>query len=146
VTTALKGQDIAAQITRAIPDSVVCTDGSTIVVADRHLFAVAQFLKNEKDLDFDYLLNVTAVDFDSYFEVVYHLISISFNHSVVLKTRLYSREKPTVSSVVPLWRSADFQEREIYDLMGIVFEGHPNLKRLFLWEGFEGHPLRRDYL
>jgi NADH:ubiquinone oxidoreductase subunit C len=81
-----------------------------------------------------------------YFEVVYHLISLEHNHSLVLKTRCYDRDKPVVPSVVNLWRSADFQEREVYDLMGIIFDGHPNLKRLLLWEGFVGHPLRRDYL
>jgi NADH:ubiquinone oxidoreductase subunit C len=81
-----------------------------------------------------------------YFEVVYHLISLKHNHSLVLKTRCHDRGKPVVPSVVGIWRSADFQEREAYDLMGIVFDGHPNLRRLLLWEGFAGHPLRRDYL
>jgi len=64
----------------------------------------------------------------------------------VVKTRCYDRENPTVSSVVGLWQGADFQEREIYDLLGIKFDGHPNMKRIFLWEGFQGHPLRKDYL
>jgi NADH:ubiquinone oxidoreductase subunit C len=86
------------------------------------------------------------VDYMDYFEVVYHLISLKHNHSLVLKTRCHDRGKPVVPSVVSLWRSADFQEREAYDLMGIVFDGHPNLRRLLLWEGFAGHPLRRDYL
>jgi NADH-quinone oxidoreductase subunit C len=64
----------------------------------------------------------------------------------VLKARCYDRENPVLPSVVGLWRTADFQEREIYDLLGISFTGHPNLKRIALWEGFEGHPLRKDFL
>ncbi len=69
----------------------------------------------------------------------------SSQESLVVKTRCYERDNPTLSSMVSLWRGADFQEREIYDLMGISFDGHPNLKRLFLWQGFKGHPLRKDY-
>ena len=107
---------------------------------------MAEFLKNTPVLDFDYLTNLTAVDYADYFEVVYHLVSLKHNHSLVLKTRCRDRDKPVVPSVVNLWRSADLQEREAYDLMGISFDGHPNLKRLLLWEGFVGHPLRRDYL
>jgi NADH:ubiquinone oxidoreductase subunit C len=64
----------------------------------------------------------------------------------VLKTRCNDREQPVVPSVISVWQGADFQEREIYDLLGIRFAGHPNMKRIFLWEGFKGHPLRRDYL
>jgi NADH-quinone oxidoreductase subunit C len=146
MTVALKGHDIADRLKQVIPDSIVSVEGSTIIVESSCLYRAAEFFKTEKGLEFDYLANLTSVDYLSYFEVVYHLYSLVHNHSLVLKTRLYTREKPSVSSVVPLWRTAYYQERETYDLMGIVFEGHPNLKRLFLWEGFKGHPLRRDYL
>ena len=78
--------------------------------------------------------------------MVYHLTSLEHNHSLVIKTRIYERDNPGLDSVVSLWRGADLQEREIYDLMGIAFTSHPNLKRIFLWEGFEGYPLRKDYL
>jgi NADH-quinone oxidoreductase subunit C len=64
----------------------------------------------------------------------------------MVKVQCYDRENPSLPSVVGLWQGADFQEREIYDLFGIRFEGHPNLKRIFLWEGFEGHPLRKDFI
>ena len=64
----------------------------------------------------------------------------------MVKAKVYGRSEPSLPSVVPVWKGADLQEREGYDLMGVVFEGHTNLKRLLLWEGFEGHPLRRDYL
>jgi len=146
VTTALNGEQVAKRITKAFPGTVVAADKAAVVVTSKSLYQVAEFLKNTPALDFDYLTNLTAVDYMDYFEVVYHVISLKHNHSLVLKTRCHDRDKPAVPSVVSLWRSADFQEREAYDLMGIIFEGHPNLKRLLLWEGFVGYPLRRDYL
>lgn len=146
MTVALKGEGIAEKIREVFPGSVVSADEVAVVVATRSLYQVAEFLKNTPELDFDYLTNLVAVDYSDYFEVVYHLTSLNHNHSIVLKTRCYDRDKPAVPSVFHLWRAADFQEREAYDLMGITFEGHPNLKRLLLWEGFPGHPLRRDYL
>ncbi|MBA7642778.1 NADH-quinone oxidoreductase chain 5 [subsurface metagenome] len=146
MTIALNGEEVAKKITEVVPGSVAAADKMAVVVGSKSLYQVAKFLKNTSGLDFDYLNDLTAVDYLDYFEVVYHLTSLKHNHSLVLKTRCYEREKPIVSSVVSLWRAADFQEREVYDLMGITFEGHPNLKRLLLWEGFAGHPLRRDYL
>jgi len=146
MTVALNGEEIAKRVAEVFPDSGAAGDEVTVVVSSDCLYQVAEFLKNTSGLDFDYLNNLTAVDYLDYFEIVYHLSSLKHNHSLVLKTRCYDREEPVVASVVGLWRAADLQEREVYDLMGITFEGHPNLKRLFLWEGFDGHPLRRDYL
>ena len=146
MTIALNGEEVAEKIRGVFPGSVVAADKAAVIVTNQSLYQVAEFLKNTTGLDFDYLVDLTAVDYLDYFEVVYHLTSLKHNHSLVLKIRCYEREKPAVSSVVKLWRAADFQEREVYDLMGITFEGHPNLKRLLLWEGFVGHPLRRDYL
>ena len=146
MTVALSGKEIASQIEEKFPDSVVeSSEGSLVVKADS-LLPVLTFLKDNDTLKFDYLNYITAVDYFSYFEVVYQLTSLEHNHTVIIKTRCYGRENPAVPSVIGLWQAADFQEREIYDLMGISFEGHPNLKRIFLWEGFPGHPLRKDYL
>jgi NADH-quinone oxidoreductase subunit C len=141
----LIGQEIAAQIGEGIPQAVVGSNESWVVIEPKSLLQVAQFLKTSPGLEFDYLNCITGVDYLDYFEVVYHLTSMQHQRSLVLKVRC-SREDPEVPSVVSLWRGADFQEREIYDLLGIVFVGHPNLKRIFMWEGFQGHPLRRDYL
>ena len=74
------------------------------------------------------------------------MTSMNKHHTAIVKTRLDGRDELTLPSVYHLWRGADFQEREIWDLMGISFAGHPNLKRIMLWEGFDGHPLRKDYL
>ncbi|MBE0415543.1 MAG: NADH-quinone oxidoreductase subunit C [Dehalococcoidia bacterium] len=147
MTKPLCGEDVARQIGEHLPDVVTEFDESAVFVPSKALFEVARFLK--ESLEFDYLTSISAVDYFEHFELVYHLTSIKYNHSVVIKTRCDKGEKGEKSvklpSVVSLWRGADFQEREIYDLMGIAFEGHPNLKRLFLWEGFQGHPLRKDF-
>ncbi|MFC1918466.1 NADH-quinone oxidoreductase subunit C [Chloroflexota bacterium] len=141
----LSGKEIAAKLEEKFPGSIVESNQNYLVVKDASLPAVATFLKDTPDFNFDYLNYVTAVDYLEYFEVVYQLTSLEHNHSVVLKVRCYERENPSVPSVTGLWQGADFQEREIYDLMGITFEGHPNMKRIFLWDGFQGYPLRKDY-
>jgi len=145
MTVSLPGQKIAEQITKHFPDAVSEANDHALLVKSESLFEVAQYLKSNPEFNCDFLTHITAIDYNDYFELVYQLTSIRHNHSLVLKTRCYDRDKPNVPSVVGLWRGADFQEREIYDLMGISFDGHPNLKRIFLWEGFDGHPLLKDY-
>jgi NADH/F420H2 dehydrogenase subunit C len=145
MTKALVGGEIARQIGEHFPQAVVTSGESWVLVNPAALLEVAQFLKDTPGLDFDYLTCLTGTDYLDYLEVVYLLTSMRRNHSIVLKVRC-PRDNCEVPSVVSLWRGADFQEREVYDLLGVVFIGHPNLKRLFLWEGFQGHPLRRDYL
>lgn len=146
MTTALSGNKIAKQIEKKFPEAIIESEADSLLVNADSLLEVAAYLKSAPGLDFDYLSAITAVDYYDYFEVVYQLISLEPNHSLVIKVRCYNRENPTLPSVVSLWRGADFQEREIYDLLGISFEGHPNLRRIVLWEGFEGHPLRKDFL
>jgi NADH-quinone oxidoreductase subunit C len=146
MTLALSGKEIARQIEKRFAGSVVGSTADSLLVEAESLLEIAAYLKSTRGLDFDYLNAVTAVDYLDYFEVIYQLTSLRRNHSLVLKTRCYVRDNPTLPSVVSLWQGADFQEREIYDLFGISFEGHPNLKRIVLWEGFEGHPLRKDFL
>ncbi|MFC2000973.1 NADH-quinone oxidoreductase subunit C [Chloroflexota bacterium] len=145
MTVALSGKEIASQTEEKFPGSIVESTPEYLVVSSDDLLAVATFLKDTPGLDFNYLNYIAAVDYSSYFEVVYQLTSLEHNHSLIMKTRCYNRENPVLPSVVGLWQGADFQEREIYDLMGVSFEGHPNMKRIFLWEGFQGHPLRKDF-
>jgi NADH-quinone oxidoreductase subunit C len=144
MTKPLSGIEVAKQIGEHFPDAITGSDETTVFVRSEALLNVARFIKDS--LDLDYLNSIAAVDYIDYFELVYQFTSITKNHSLVLKTRCDERENPRVPSVVSLWRGADFQEREIYDLMGISFEGHPNMKRIFLWDGFKGHPLRKDFI
>jgi NADH-quinone oxidoreductase subunit C len=146
MTVALSGSEIASKIEKQFPGSVVESGADSLLVKADSLLEIARYLKTTAGLDFDYLTAITAVDYYDCFEVVYQLTSMKHNHSLVVKTRCYERDNPSLPSVVGLWRGADFQEREIYDLMGISFDGHPNLKRIVLWEGFDGHPLRKDFL
>jgi NADH/F420H2 dehydrogenase subunit C len=146
MTKALAGGDVAQRINEAFPDAATRHDLTNVWISPDSLLSVAQFLYETPDLDFSFLTALTAVDYVEEFELVYQLLSMKKNHSAILRTRCYGREEPTVSSVTSIWQGADLQEREIWDLMGIRFEGHPNLKRILLWEGFPGHPLRKDFL
>jgi NADH-quinone oxidoreductase subunit C len=146
MTLALSAKDIAKKIEKKYPGCVAESAAESLLVKGESLLEVAGYLKNTPGLDFDYLTAVSGVDYLDCFEVVYHLTSMEHNYSLVLKVRCYERANPVLPSVVGLWRTADFQEREIYDLLGISFSGHPNLRRIALWDGFEGHPLRKDFL
>jgi len=114
------------------------------------LLPVLQFLKEDPDFAFEMLVDLTAVDYLGYegvetrFEVVYHLFSLKSRERVRIKVPVPEND-PVVDSITPLWWGANWLEREVFDLFGIRFRGHPNLERLLLWEGFEGHPLRKDY-
>ena len=145
MTRVLEGEEIAQQLSKRYPDVVVEWGDSAIWVRPESILEVVEFLKEEPGLELNYLNSITAVDFIDYFEVVYQLTSFEHNHSAIVKARLYDREDPTLPSVVSVRQGADFQEREIWDLMGVRFSGHPNLKRIMLWEGFPGHPLRKDF-
>lgn len=146
MTRPLSANELALQVEGAVPGAVVESRGNDLWVRPERILEVCRFLKGTPGLDFDYLVAITGVDYIEYFEIVYHLVSLRHNHSAVLKTRLYGREEPTLPSLVSLWQGADLQEREVYDLMGVRFAGHPNLKRILTWEGFPGHPLRKDHL
>ncbi|PKB72724.1 MAG: hypothetical protein BZY75_05680 [SAR202 cluster bacterium Io17-Chloro-G7] len=142
---------LAAKLQEAVADSVERwsvdqVNEAAVWVKPTLVDRVCRFLREDPDLDFQFLNSISAVDFIEYFELSYHLTSMQRHHTALVKTRVFGRENLTVPSVYGVWRGADFQEREIWDLMGIHFEGHPNMKRIMLWEGFPGHPLRKDYL
>ena len=123
----------------------------TAVVKGAQIKQVCTFLRDEKALAFDMLTDATAVDYlldpaaeDYRFEVVYHFYSTTLKHRLRVKVRL-PEEEPQVDSIHELWPVANWLEREIWDMYGIRFVGHPELRRILLYEEFEGHPLRKDY-
>src|SRR5688572_28511695 len=120
------------------------TERDVTVPAER-VHEVALFMRDDTELDCKYLNSLTAVDWTDHFEVVYHLGSLAQNTLLVLRARA-SHEAPVVPTVSDVWMGANLQEREAFDLMGIVFSDHPAMRRIFLWEGFPGHPLRKDFL
>ena len=146
MTTVVSGSDLAILVGNRLLHSVTLSDVGAAWVTPEALVDVCRFLHDDPDQAFELLSSVTAVDYVEFFDVVYHLTSISRNASAVLKVRLYGREALSLASVTSVWSGAELQEREIFDLLGVSFDGHPNLKRLLTWEGFQGHPLRRDYL
>ena len=146
VVQQLTGEELSERVGAAVPDSVVASVDGVLFVEPAKIADVAGFMKSDSRLDFNFLNSISAVDYINYFEVVYHLTSMNKHHTAIVKTRLDGRDELILPSVYHLWRGGDFQEREIWDLMGISFSGHPNLKRIMLWEGFDGHPLRKDYL
>ena len=146
MTVALSGKDVAARLEQQFPESIVESNDYSLLIKSESLYDIISFLKTTPEYEFNYLSGITAVDYLDYFDVVYHITSMVHNHSLVVKTRCYGRDNLSVPSIVNIYQGANIQEREVYDLMGISFENHPNMKRLFLWDGFEGHPLRKDYL
>jgi NADH-quinone oxidoreductase subunit C len=124
--------------------------GDTIVyVTGAAVSAVMAWLRDTPDQAYDYLVDVTAVEYrdrERPLEVVYFLRSLARRVDLRIKVELDPRGELTVDSVVPLWRGADWLEREVYDMFGIQFRGHPDLRRILMWETYaEGHPLRKDF-
>jgi NADH-quinone oxidoreductase subunit C len=117
----------------------------TFFVPAGKLHATAVRLKEDADTAFDYLFCQSGTDMGKYLMVVFHLESTSLGHSLVMKVKTEDRETPAFDTVCDIWRTAEFHEREIYDLLGIRFTNHPDLRRLFLDENWVGHPLRKDY-
>ena len=131
----------------AIAELIYFREELTVVVPREHLLPLAEFLAEDKKLAFTYLSDVTGVDrfpIEPRFELNYHLLSLSRRESLRLRVRLPG-DSPAIESVIPVWPTANWHEREIFDLFGIRFEGHPNLRRMLLPDDWEGYPLRKDY-
>ncbi|HDW3057527.1 TPA: NADH-quinone oxidoreductase subunit C [Bacillus cereus] len=119
-------------------------DVPTLVVDQEKYYEVMESLRFHEGLAFDYMSELHATDFVTHMEVYVHLFSYGKKQSVAVKVKL-DREEPQVESVTALWKGADWPEREAYDLLGIVFKGHPNLTRILMPDDWVGHPLRKDY-
>jgi NADH-quinone oxidoreductase subunit C len=148
-------EEIKAEIEAAIPGSqaTVILNGSpsaqhSLLLDTDHAFEVSLFLRDHTDLRLDFCSNVSGVDWPEYLEAVYHLYSIEKKRGpVIIRMRTEDRaDRIHLPSLTPIWRSAEFQEREIFDLYGIFFDGHPDLRRILMWEEFTDHPMRKDYL
>ncbi|MBI3317888.1 MAG: NADH-quinone oxidoreductase subunit D [Candidatus Omnitrophica bacterium] len=137
---------LSRRINQALAKEAAVPCGEALLIEPPALEKVGQYLKFQPDLKLDYLSNLTCADYQDCYEVVSHLYSTQIpGPAVTLKVRA-DKKDPRVPSLTSVWPGADFQEREVWDLYGVRFEGHPHLKRILMWEGFEGHPMRRDYL
>ncbi len=115
-----------------------------IQIPSDQLHAFCSQLKSAADLKFDYLMSETAVDWNTHFTMVYHLTSTEYRHVLVVKSQINDRQNPQIDTVSDIWKTAEFHEREVFDLFGIAFNNHPDLTRLFMDEGY-GFPLRKDF-
>ena len=118
----------------------------TIVIAKDALLEIVDFLKRTP-FEFKMLLDLTCVDYAGRmprFEMVYHLLALADRQRLRVKLSV-AEDDPRVESLTPIWKNANWLEREVYDMFGIQFQGHPDLRRLFMYDGFEGYPLRKDY-
>ena len=116
----------------------------TLLIDPLNWKATAQQLRTTEEFDFDYLFCVTCIDWKTHFTMVYHLTSTTHRHSLVIKSKL-DRNNPEIETVSDIWRTAEFHEREAYDLFGVKFLNHPDLRRLFMTDDWKGWPLRKDY-
>lgn len=134
---------------RSLDSNIVITQGSqylTLDVTPDILHQTALMLRNNSELSFDYLICLTGLDLADSCSVVYHIESTKHKHMIVLKVKTTSRENAVLDTVSDIWLTADFHEREIYDLVGIAFNNHPDMRRIFLdEEDWVGYPLRKDY-
>jgi NADH-quinone oxidoreductase subunit C len=139
-------EDIQQRVTELLPLASF-EDGAewtTTAVDPADWLFFARQLQSDGGLDLDYLFCVTCVDWKTHFTMVYHLESTTHRHILVVKAKL-DRNDPVIGSVSGLWRTAEFHEREAYDLFGVRFSGHPDLRRLFMTDDWKGWPLRKDY-
>jgi NADH:ubiquinone oxidoreductase subunit C len=116
-----------------------------VTVPPSGLHSLARKLREKEETLFDFLVCITGVDYGNDLGVIYHLRSVKYGHSVVIKTRTADREHPQIDSLSDIWEAADLHEREAFDLLGIKFANHPDLRRLFLNSSW-GFPLRKDYI
>jgi len=138
--------EVKSKLEAQFPGISIQIVNNGLVLKPEDLVRVAKFLKESEEFKLNYLSLITAVDYLEFLESVYHLYSMDKRTGpLILKVRV-PRERATIPSLVPVFRGAEFQEREAYDMMGISYEDHPDLRRIFMWEGFEGYPLRKDYI
>ena len=143
----MDAEKLTEKILEIVPDAQVEENKQfpTLLIPSGKFKHLATLLKEEKELDFDYLFCLTGVDWGTELGVVYHLTSTTHNHTVELKVKTENRETPEFDTVADLWKAAEFLEREVWDLYGIRFTGHPDMRRIFLEENWVGHPMRKDY-
>ncbi len=143
----MTNEDLKSFILKLEPEAEI-SEGKqymNVILPKDNFHAIAKQLKESDETAFDYLFCLSGVDYPEYIMVVYHLESSRHKHSLVLKIKTGDRENPEVETVSDIWRTADYHEREVFDLLGVKFTNHPDLRRLFLDENW-GFPLRKDYV
>jgi NADH:ubiquinone oxidoreductase subunit C len=142
----MNNDELKSKFSELIP-TVVYEEGTewlTVMIEPGGWKRFAEQLRVTQGLDFDFLFCVTCVDWKSHFTMVYHLTSTTYRHTIVVKSKL-DHIQPEIETISDIWRTAEFHEREAYDLFGVKFTDHPDLRRLFMSDDWNGWPLRKDY-
>jgi NADH:ubiquinone oxidoreductase subunit C len=142
----LNREELSNIILELVPDAEIpeATQLPEAILPADKLVELAEKLKSDNRTRFDYLISHTAIDFATHFMAVYHLDSTEFRHLLVLKVKIEDRENPEIDTLAVVYPTCEFFEREVFDLFGIKYKNHPNLKRLFLEDDY-GYPLRKDF-
>lgn len=141
-------EELKASLSAHLPTAVFDETGEflNMTVTPEEFLPLMNDLRSKPEYGFDYLFCMTCVDWKDHFVTVYHLLSREHRHVLVVKAKITDRNDPKVHTVCHIWRTAEFHEREVFDLFGVKFTNHPDLRRLFLEEGWPGWPLRKDYV
>jgi NADH-quinone oxidoreductase subunit C len=142
----MNNEELKTTITSILPSSVFEEGGEwiNIFIENAEFRNFVTTLRNKSELHFDYLFCLTCVDWKTHLTMVYHFSSTTYRHQLVVKVKL-DRTNPEIETVCDIWRTAEFHEREVYDLFGVIFKNHPDLRRLLLTDDWVGFPLRKDY-
>ena len=142
----MSNEELKIKLAELIPTAIFEEGGEwiTINVEPASWKTIAQELRSNDNLSFDFLFCLTCIDWKTHLTMVYHLTSTMYRHTLVVKSTL-DRNNPEIETVSDIWRTADFHEREVYDLFGVKFLHHPDLRRLLLTDDWIGYPLRKDY-
>ncbi len=143
----MTNEELKSYLTERFPEAEIKTGPQYVemTVKNASLLETAQQLKTEKETSFDYLFCLTGVDYPQNMGVIYHLESLEHRHTMVLKVKTADRVNPAIDTVSSVWMTAKYHEREVYDLLGVRFNNHTDLRRVFLDDDW-GHPLRKDYV
>ena len=142
----MSNEELKIKLTELIPSAAFEEGGEwiTAFVDATNWKTIAQQLRSNEGFEFDFLFCLTCIDWKTHLTMVYHLTSTIYRHVLVIKTKL-DRNNPEIETVSDIWRTAEFNEREVYDLFGVKFLHHPDLRRLLLTDDFNGYPLRKDF-
>lgn len=144
----MTNEELKYNISELIPTATYDEGGEflNVIISSDDLILLMKELRSKKEFDFDYLFCLTCVDWKDHLMMVYHLLSKTNNHCIVVKAKITDTINPKIESVNGIWKTAELNEDEVFDLFGVKFLNHPNLRRLFLEEDWNGFPLRKNYV
>lgn len=144
----MNNEELKSSISAILPSATYDETGEflNVNIPSEELYPLINELRSNSEFDFDYLFCLTCIDWKDHLMMVYHLLSKTHQHTIVLKAKISNRENAEIETVCNIWRTAELLEREVFDLFGVKFINHPDLRRLFLSDDWNGYPLRKDYV